>query len=514
MSAEGVRVSPEWLLLREPVDAAARSAELAERVGRHLATASRLVIHDLGGGSGAMGRWLAPRLPGPQHWVVHDRDADLLKLAVGGPGPAPTGPRHRRGEAIRHHPAGAGGSRRREPLRRLGAARPADRGRAGPDARRLYRHRASADAARADGRRSGHRDPGGSPGRAHGRRLQCPPTTRDDGGPRLGPTPSRPPSVSSAARAPRSSSGRAPGDSMRPTPTWRRVVRRVVAAACAGARAGRRGRRLPRPAPGAGGRRGSPSSSMPTCWCCRDDRRRRRARTWSMGPWWWVHLAAAAATLAVLVWRLGTGRSSTACARSTAGRWRRQAWPCSTTVLRLALEDRSPRPRRRPAAGYGDRRVLPLASSTSPCPAGWWATSTAGSATAVTRATSAAGCGRWRGRSAGQVVQVVLTLAVLLVLPSPVRAVVPLVALALVAAAAGVALAARVRPAVGRSRWARLRSAAARDLRDALLARRAWPAIALASALAVAGHAATFLIAARSAGVTAPPSRYCRWRCS
>ena len=40
------------------------------------------MIHDLGGGSGAMGRWLAPRLPGPQHWVVHDRDADLLKLAV------------------------------------------------------------------------------------------------------------------------------------------------------------------------------------------------------------------------------------------------------------------------------------------------------------------------------------------------------------------------------------------------------------------------------------------------
>jgi hypothetical protein len=82
MSAEGVRVSPDWLYLREPADAAARSGELAERLGRHLATARRLVIHDLGGGSGAMGRWLAPRLPGPQHWVVHDRDADLLKLAA------------------------------------------------------------------------------------------------------------------------------------------------------------------------------------------------------------------------------------------------------------------------------------------------------------------------------------------------------------------------------------------------------------------------------------------------
>ena len=87
MSATAVRVSPEWLLLREPADAAARSGELAERLAGQLA--GPLVIHDLGGGSGAMGRWLAPRLPGPQHWVVHDRDADLLELAVAAP-PSPT----------------------------------------------------------------------------------------------------------------------------------------------------------------------------------------------------------------------------------------------------------------------------------------------------------------------------------------------------------------------------------------------------------------------------------------
>jgi uncharacterized membrane protein YbhN (UPF0104 family) len=109
-------------------------------------------------------------------------------------------------------------------------------------------------------------------------------------------------------------------------------------------------------------------------------------------------------------------------------------------------------------------------------------------------------------RSAGQLVQVVLTVAVLLLVPSPVRAAMPLVALALVVVAAGVALAARVRPTVVKSRWARLRNVAARDLRDGLLARRAWPAIAIASALVVAGHAATFLIAARSAGATAPSS--------
>ena len=110
-------------------------------------------------------------------------------------------------------------------------------------------------------------------------------------------------------------------------------------------------------------------------------------------------------------------------------------------------------------------------------------------------------------RSAGQVVQVVLTVAVLLVVPSPVGAAMPFVAPALLAALAGVALAARVQSAAGRSRWARVRSAAARDLREGLLARRAWPAIAFASALVVAGHAVTFLIAAQTAGVTAPPSQ-------
>src|ERR1044072_2767461 len=37
-----------------------------------------------------MGRWLAPRLPGPQHWVVHDQDPDLLQLAVARPPEAAT----------------------------------------------------------------------------------------------------------------------------------------------------------------------------------------------------------------------------------------------------------------------------------------------------------------------------------------------------------------------------------------------------------------------------------------
>ena len=84
------RVSPAWLDLREAADAAARSQELAERLARQLPSGG-VTIHDLGGGSGSMGRWLAPRLPSPQHWVVHDRDADLLELAaVGGAEPVLT----------------------------------------------------------------------------------------------------------------------------------------------------------------------------------------------------------------------------------------------------------------------------------------------------------------------------------------------------------------------------------------------------------------------------------------
>ena len=77
-------VSPRWLDLREPADAAARSTELVEHLARHLRADGPLVIHDLGGGTGAMGRWLGPRLRGPQRWVVHDRDEDLLTFAADG----------------------------------------------------------------------------------------------------------------------------------------------------------------------------------------------------------------------------------------------------------------------------------------------------------------------------------------------------------------------------------------------------------------------------------------------
>jgi uncharacterized membrane protein YbhN (UPF0104 family) len=110
-------------------------------------------------------------------------------------------------------------------------------------------------------------------------------------------------------------------------------------------------------------------------------------------------------------------------------------------------------------------------------------------------------------RTAGQVVQAVVTVAVLVALPSPVRPSIPLVVVGLVAAVIAVVLVGRARPGDGRSRLAQVRRAIVGDVRGALLARRAWPAIALASALVVIGHAVTFVIAARTAGATAPLSQ-------
>jgi hypothetical protein len=76
------RVSAAWLDLREPADAVARAADLVEPVRRHLPTNGPAVVYDLGTGTGSMGRWLAPRLAGPQHWVMVDHDVDLLAHAA------------------------------------------------------------------------------------------------------------------------------------------------------------------------------------------------------------------------------------------------------------------------------------------------------------------------------------------------------------------------------------------------------------------------------------------------
>jgi hypothetical protein len=67
---------------------------------------------------------------------------------------------------------------------------------------------------------------------------------------------------------------------------------------------------------------------------------------------------------------------------------------------------------------------------------------------------------------------------------------------------AALVVSAAARP--GRSRPARAARAVATDLRRSLLVRGVWPRLTLASVLVVAGHTATFVVAARIAGITAP----------
>jgi len=107
-------------------------------------------------------------------------------------------------------------------------------------------------------------------------------------------------------------------------------------------------------------------------------------------------------------------------------------------------------------------------------------------------------------RTAGQVVQAVLTIAVLFALPSPVRPSIPLVAGALAVTVVAITLLRGIRGGDGGTRWSQVRRTIARDLRTALLARRAWPTIVLASVVVVLGNGITFVIAARTAGATAP----------
>jgi SAM-dependent methyltransferase len=72
--------SPEWLELREPFDAAARSPTIAAFLPHTLAERS---VVDLGCGTGANLRYLAPRLGGAQEWLLVDDDRTVLAAAPG-----------------------------------------------------------------------------------------------------------------------------------------------------------------------------------------------------------------------------------------------------------------------------------------------------------------------------------------------------------------------------------------------------------------------------------------------
>lgn len=75
-----IPVSADWLTLREDADAAARSLTMARDAAGRLR--GPVIVHDLGSGTGSMMRWLAPLLPGPQRWVLHDWNPALMERAA------------------------------------------------------------------------------------------------------------------------------------------------------------------------------------------------------------------------------------------------------------------------------------------------------------------------------------------------------------------------------------------------------------------------------------------------
>lgn len=140
-------------------------------------------------------------------------------------------------------------------------------------------------------------------------------------------------------------------------------------------------------------------------------------------------------------------------------------------------------------------------------------------------------------RTAGQVVLAALTVGALLVLPSPLRssatvempsasdgagravvfgsvggssslATISITVVLLCLVLAALAAVGRRRGLLpGRGRPGRIGSALVRDVRAGVLGRHTWPGVVAASGVVVTGHVATFVVAARSAGVSAPAPR-------
>lgn len=94
-------------------------------------------------------------------------------------------------------------------------------------------------------------------------------------------------------------------------------------------------------------------------------------------------------------------------------------------------------------------------------------------------------------RTAGQVVQAVVTGLVLVLVPTPWAGLVPTAVVGVLGAAVVLALVARA-PRVRR------------ELQVALALRRVWPGVGAASVVALAGHVTTYVLVARAVGVTAP----------
>ena len=80
--------SLDWLNLREPIDAASRADDLSKSIAatihRGRPPGDRTLVVDLGAGTGANLRYLAPFLGGTQEWLLVDGDAALLNAVTSG----------------------------------------------------------------------------------------------------------------------------------------------------------------------------------------------------------------------------------------------------------------------------------------------------------------------------------------------------------------------------------------------------------------------------------------------
>ena len=69
--------SPNWLDVREPLDAVSRASGLIAPLAAAMTAHRPARIVDLGAGTGANLRYLAPLIGGPQEWLLVDNDAAL-----------------------------------------------------------------------------------------------------------------------------------------------------------------------------------------------------------------------------------------------------------------------------------------------------------------------------------------------------------------------------------------------------------------------------------------------------
>jgi hypothetical protein len=71
----------DWLSLREPADASARSARLTKLAAGRVESRESIQVLDLAAGTGANMRYMASQLPFRQTWLLADNDSLLLRQA-------------------------------------------------------------------------------------------------------------------------------------------------------------------------------------------------------------------------------------------------------------------------------------------------------------------------------------------------------------------------------------------------------------------------------------------------